>query len=213
LRARTWWQAPRACGPSAPSAEKARPASPISGALVGESGTAHRLSSTTGARAAPKDHAEPDCPEHPPATPGLAVWSRVPEAPRAFARSGGLTRRSRRDPDCEQPRPRRAAPLASNLTAVLRRERGAGLEIASNDASVKRSAFRARDAPNIQAYNPLFKERVPELHVANRDPAGYFTREHRRVSRFMALHSLRNAEARAVRRRFRPTSAREPTFL
>jgi hypothetical protein len=126
LRARTWWQAPRACGPSAPSAEKARPASPISDALVGKSGTAHRLSSTTGAPAAPKDHAEPDCPGHPPATPGLAVWSRAPEAPRPVARSGGVTRHSRRDPGCEQPRPRRAAPLVSSLTAVLRQERGAG---------------------------------------------------------------------------------------
>jgi len=52
--------------------------------------------------------------------------------------------------------------------------------------------------------NPLFKERAPELHVAFRASRSFHP-ETRRVSRFMALHSLRITEVRGVSRRFAPT--------
>lgn len=100
-----------------------------------------------------------------------------------------MTRRARRRSAAKielEPRTRRT--VVTTLTGALRREREAGMGVASKAPSAKRTTS-ARDAPNFQANNPLFKERAPDVHVAYR-PTG-FSLGGRRVSRFMALHSLR----------------------
>jgi hypothetical protein len=73
-----------------------------------------------------------------------------------------------------------------------------------------RERIRSRDAVDLQAYNPLFKERVPELHVAYR--ASGLSLGARRVSHFMALHSLGIARA-CGEAAFCSDPAREPAFL
>ena len=109
------------------------------------------------------------------------------------ARSGGSTRRWRRGSCCETRTPTRRT-RSSVLTArVPSRTREPGRS-SLREAPSTRRASSPRDASNFQANNPLFKERAPELHVAFRPSR--LSPEGRRVSRFMALHSLRIALAR-----------------
>jgi hypothetical protein len=70
-------------------------------------------------------------------------------------------------------------------------------------ATLDEGSVSSRDAPNFRANNPLFKERAPGLHVAYR-PSG-LSPGGRRVSRFMAFHSLRIACVHVVRRYVAPT--------
>jgi hypothetical protein len=84
------------------------------------------------------------------------------------ARSGGVTRRSRRNPGCaKQLELRHIAPLLHPHRRAPSRTRGRGGCCFETPPSMKAFAS-SRDAPNFQANNPLFKERVPDLHVAYR---------------------------------------------
>jgi hypothetical protein len=121
-------------------------------------------------------------------------------------------RRSRREPAVNNTGPDATHRVLPPHRRAPSRARGPSRGSQSNDASIKRSVFRPRDAPNLQAYNPLFKERAPELHVAYRARRGVSPVGPTSV----AFHGASLASNRRTSRgeaAFSSDSAHEPTFL
>jgi hypothetical protein len=159
----------------------------------------------------PEGPVEPDCPERPPAAPGLAVRSRALEAPRQLARGGGLTRRRRRCSGCVNNSNLDAPHLIATFTIALRRERAAGVVAVSRPLR-SRERLSSRDAPNFQANKPTFQR--TSTRASRRFPS--LTGFHPRGPASVALHdaslasdhqSLRGESA------FCSDSAREQAFL
>jgi hypothetical protein len=155
-----------------------------------------------GSETAPEGHARTRLPRAPAGRIGFsdAKQGARSASPMSFG-SRGLSRRSRRDSgrvnnsdrDAPHlcPRPHRRAPSRA------RGRSGGRFEIHPNQG-----ASSSRDTAVLQAYNPLFKERAPELHMVYRAPG--FCRGSASVA-FMALHSLRITRVCAGRRRVVPT--------
>jgi hypothetical protein len=86
-----------------------------------------------------------------------------------WVRSGGMNRRSRRSPGCaKQLEPRRIAPQTPSSPSRPVENVRPGWRPLRSVALNEGVRASPRDAPNFQANNPLFKERVPDLHVAFR---------------------------------------------
>lgn len=118
--------------------------------------------------------------------------SRALEAPRPFRSKRRFDRRSRRSPRCAKTTRtsthRTATPPSPPRPVENARP---GWRSFRSVALGEEVELRHEMQPIFQANNPLFKERVPDLHVAYRCQPSLRPEGARRLSRFMALHSLR----------------------